>query len=108
MDTPSSRRRSSAAGDLVLRSAVRGVNPAAAKRPRRRAARSLDDRQNVARRPTLGTVVDADIHLSTSCLLARDALLHSRARLVPATGAIHNLHNRKHDRNLDQDADHSR
>ena len=55
-----------------------------------------------------GVVVDDDIHLSTSCLLARDALPHGRARLVPATSVIHDLHHRKHDRNLDQDTNHSR
>ena len=81
LDTPSSRRPSSAAGDFVSRSAVRGVSPAAAKRPRswglvhpslqifdhrRRVACCFNGRQNVARRSALGVVVDHDIHRSTS------------------------------------------
>jgi integrase len=63
---------------------------------------SLNDCHSIARHPAFGVVVDHNIHRSTLCLLARYTLPYRRARLVPATSAIHDLHHRKHDRNLDQ------
>ena len=46
--------------------------------------------------------------LIRSRLQARNAPSHSRARLVPAARAIHNLYDRKHDWNLYKNTDHGR
>jgi hypothetical protein len=39
--------------------------------------------------------------LSTSCFLARNALLHDRAGFIPAARVVHDLYYRKHDWDFD-------